>query len=188
MSYIKPAAVTPQNLSDQIVLIGGETNPTGTTGNTLPISVGSTGVLNAQQANTSFLTDSVAVFPKTTANDVGATYATGTALTNTAVSLKTSAGNLLDGVLFNPNTANGATVKFFNAIGSTVVMGTTATWFKVALGSTFGTNRVALRDFFGDAPLYFSTAISMAATQGFADSDNTTLTGAGLISYFTRVV
>ena len=95
-----------------------------------------------------------------TSGGVSTTYQNG-ALTNTAVSVKSSAGNLYDYTIYNPN-ASAVCVEFFNT--SSVTLGSTTPLWHVTIPAT---SRAA--DVF-QVPKSFNTAIYVAAVTAYNGS------------------
>jgi len=87
------------------------------------------------------------------------TAKTSSALTNTAVAVKTTAGILGIAYCYNPNSTV-AYVQVFNVATGSVTVGTTAPTFFFAIPAT----SIGGFGFGGGSGLYFSTAISIAAT------------------------
>lgn len=90
-----------------------------------------------------------------------------TNLTNVAVGVKSSGGNVLGWNIINPN-ASAVYVKFFNKAFGSVVVGTdvpTLTLMIPANGSVYQQPDCVQQE--------FTTAISIATTTGLADTDNT---------------
>ena len=95
-----------------------------------------------------------------------------TALSNTAVAVKASAGSVMGWNFINPNTVP-AYVKFFNLASGSVTVGTSAVVLTLIVppgdGTTPGSRTLAPSLIPFET---FSTAISMACVTGLADNNN----------------
>jgi hypothetical protein len=96
-----------------------------------------------------------------------------TALTNTAVAVKASAGSVMGWNFINANTVP-VYVKFYNIAAASVTVGTSAVLLTIAVppGSATSPGIFFLEP--GLIPVeVFSTAIAMACVTGLADNNNT---------------
>lgn len=131
--------------------------PTLTNGNSGPLQLDSTSRLITNNRALSSSTDSVTA-SLSAATSGGWTPSPQTALSNTAVNIKsTGAGQLGGWYLFNPN-ASTVYIQFFNSVASGVTVGTTGAAFVVPLPAGAASN------INWGAGIAFSAAFSWAAT------------------------
>jgi hypothetical protein len=105
--------------------------------------------------------------------DQSYTHSRQTALSNTAVAIKATAGNIYGMNIINTN-ATPVYIKFYNTAQVSTTVGTTAIVDMYVVPAISGSNPGTLFIPIRESALYhFTTAITVACVTGIADSDNT---------------
>lgn len=141
---------------------------TNDSGNPIPVN----GTVTANQGGT-WNVNPIAVPSVTLVAESGYLTYRNTALSNTAVSIKASAGSLMGWNVINPNTVP-VYIKFYNVVAGSVTVGTTPVSLTLLIPPGDSTSPSM---FFLEPSLVpveiFSTAISAAAVTGLADNSFT---------------
>jgi len=136
------------------------------------------GIQLVQQANTIHTGDTIGTMDKATDVDCGMSRSRDAALTNSAVAIKASAGNLYEIDAYNPDSSDAAFICIYNTAAAGVTVGTTAlTYNKIRVGPLAQVTKTF------NHPLQCSTAISIAATKLIADNDNTAPTATLFVNW-----
>lgn len=156
-------------------------NSTATTANNTAVQLG-TGNVTATTQRVTLAADgpgvanlqTIATNSAPRATDYGLLPFRSTNLTNTALAVKASSGNVFGLRVINPN-ANAAFLKFYDLAAASVSVGnsTVAGTIVVPGGSSANPGMVWITP--DDAPVFplFSAAIAVSATANLSDSDNT---------------
>jgi len=132
----------------------------------LPTSLGQKTMANSLAVALASDQTAIPATPQASATVTGLSVQRSTALSNTAIAVKGSAGRIYGWHVYNPNSSS-AFVQIYDATAASVTVGTTTPLITLALPST-ATGTIGIDGLF-DVPITCATAISIAAT--------TTITG-----------